>query len=325
MTNRDLVFAAMANQPVKRVPIGFWFHFLPEAETGDFLENPSLLERSVLAHHSFIEVFKPDMVKIMSDGFFFYPGLRGLDSPEQLGDVAELKPGHPWLDAQVELVEKVRAADPGLPYFYNVFSPLTTLRFALGRARLLSFINDYPSHVAGALSRIGRGLGTLARAVIGPDKADGIYLSVQNPDRKTIADDVYVKRFSQSEVSVLEEANTANGRNILHICGYDGVRNNLSCFKKYPAEVFSWAVNVERVSLGLGRTIFGGRAVLGGFPNKPGTILMLGKKSDIERFARDAVMESGPQGLILGADCTVPSNIPLERLEWVRQALIEMA
>ena len=42
MTNRELVFRAFNNETVDRVPVGFWFHFLPEAETGDGLREPGL-------------------------------------------------------------------------------------------------------------------------------------------------------------------------------------------------------------------------------------------------------------------------------------------
>jgi hypothetical protein len=55
------------------VPVGFWFHFLKDAETGDALKDPGMPGRDLAGHKAFIEAFKPDMVKVMTDGFFFYP------------------------------------------------------------------------------------------------------------------------------------------------------------------------------------------------------------------------------------------------------------
>jgi uroporphyrinogen decarboxylase len=119
---------------------------------------------------------------------------------------------------------------------------------------------------------------------------------------------------------VLDAANTAGGRNILHICGYAGVRNNLPAWADYPAQAFSWASQVEGVSLGQGKALFGGRAVIGGFANVSGALLETGSREEIEAFAARLLDEAGRTGVILGADCTVPSAIDLERLEWVRLA-----
>ena len=42
----------------------------------------------------------------------------------------------------------------------------------------------------------------------------------------------------------------------------------------------------------------------------------------IEQETRRLVAEAGSRGLILGADCTVPDDFQLERLDWVRQAAV---
>jgi uroporphyrinogen decarboxylase len=121
-------------------------------------------------------------------------------------------------------------------------------------------------------------------------------------------------------LDILKAANAVGGRSILHVCGYGGVRNNLESFKDYPASVFSWAVNVEGVSLGRGRRLFGGKTVLGGFPNTEGSIIQTGTKLAVEEFTQALLDEAGRTGVIIGADCTIPSDTPLERLGWIRDA-----
>nr|DAO41254.1 MAG TPA: minor capsid protein [Caudoviricetes sp.] len=47
-------------------------------------------------------------------------------------------------------------------------------------------------------------------------------------------------------------------------------------------------------------------------------------KMDLAEFKAEAkklVAEAGEQGLVLGADCTIPSDIAVERIQWVREAL----
>ncbi len=320
MTNRELVFKAFNSEPVERVPVGFWFHFLPEAETGSALREPGLWTGNFESHRRFINEFRPDLVKIMSDGFFHYPSAGLLEKPEHLDRLENLTPEHPWLVRQVELVRAVTALAPDTPFFYNVFSPATSLRFLLGRARLLEWFRLAPQEILSALTRMGRGLALLAERVISPGGADGIYLSVQNPDSARITDRQYDEIIRPSDLAVLAAANETGGRNILHICGYDGVRNNLAAFVAYPAQAFSWAVHVENVSLGQGRALFGGRTVIGGFPHRTGTLLEVGSQAEIEAFTSGLLAEAGRTGVILGADCTLPSDIDLKRLEWVRRA-----
>ena len=77
MTDKKRVKRAFDNQPVDRVPIGFWFHFLTLdpgfVEFNSALANPALAEKNIAGHKAFIDAFHPDFVKIMSDGYFFMP------------------------------------------------------------------------------------------------------------------------------------------------------------------------------------------------------------------------------------------------------------
>ena len=134
--------------------------------------------------------------------------------------------------------------------------------------------------------------------------------------------EIYKEIIAPSELKVLEAANGAKGHNILHICGYEGARNNIELFKDYPAQVVNWAVGPEGISLAKGRNIFGGRTVLGGFENGKDGLLYTGTKKAIQEKVREIIADNGTQGLIIGADCTIPSDINHERIEWVREAAI---
>ena len=132
----------------------------------------------------------------------------------------------------------------------------------------------------------------------------------------------YKEIISPSELKVLDAANEVKGHNILHICGYEGARNNIELFKDYPAQVVNWAVGPEGISLSEGRNIFGGRTVLGGFENGKDGLLYTGTKTAIQEKVREIIADTGTHGLIIGADCTIPSDINHERIEWVREAAI---
>ena len=99
--------------------------------------------------------------------------------------------------------------------------------------------------------------------------------------------------------------------------------NNIHLFTDYPAPVINWAVGPEGISLAEGREIFGGRTVLGGFENGKNGLLYTGDKAAIQAETKRIIAETGTTGLVIGADCTIPSDIDEERIEWVREAAAE--
>jgi len=88
-------------------------------------------------------------------------------------------------------------------------------------------------------------------------------------------------------------------------------------------QVINWAVGPEGISLAEGREIFGGRTVLGGFENGKNGLLYTGDKAAIQAETKRIIAETGTTGLVIGADCTIPSDIDEERIEWVREAAAE--
>ena len=323
MTKRELVLRAFNNQPVDRLPVSFWFHFVSDAEKTKGLENPALIEQNVAGHRLYCEAVHPDFVKIMSDGYFGYPVDNNLEPKiERLDDLNKLQaigPDHPWIQGQISLVKRVVALQADTMYFYNVFGPATVLVRLAGREKALEFLKTAPDLTAAALERIARGIAVQAEQVIKAGGADGIYFSVQNPDITRITDEEYHRLVSPADRIVLDAANNAGEHNILHICGYRGAKNHLEAWKNYRAKAYNWAVNVEGVSLTEGKKIFGGAAVIGGFANTADSPLYRGSRAEIEALTEKLLAETGKTGILLGADCTVPDDFSVERLEWVRQ------
>ncbi len=322
---KELVLAALNNQPVDRVPVGFWFHFTQVAERGLGLEQPEIIERNVKGHFAFYDAFQPDFVKIMSDGFFAYPNerLRNIKSLAALQDIEPIGAQHPWIRGQVDLVRRLTRKFGGeVLTFYNVFAPVKYLRLLQQQNEnrfIAELIVKEPQALKRVLDVIAGDLTVLARAVITEGGADGIYFSVQNIPEAEVTKERYREIIAPGELAILAAANSVSENNLLHICGFHGNRNDISWYADYPAKAVNWAVNVENVALADGKRLFGGRAVIGGFDNIPEGILASGSKEQVEAFTEGLLKGAGRKGVILGADCTVPNDIDLQRLEWVRQ------
>ena len=124
-------------------------------------------------------------------------------------------------------------------------------------------------------------------------------MSVQTIQDISVGPDLYNEVIAPSELSVLTAAIAAGGKNILHVCGYEGVRNNLSLFKNYPAHAVNFAAAVEGISLSQGKQLFGGKAIIGGFANTANGILYKEQKSRFRQKQKSCLQMQEKQGLSL--------------------------
>lgn len=334
-TKRELVLKAFHNEAVERIPVGFWHHYLDEDNFVSGVQHPENFVRILDGARKFKEEFDPDFVKIMTDGYFYLPIAIEAKTPDALSDFTSVSESHPWFLDQAKLAKGYREIyGEDILLFYNLFAPLAHLRFGLAEGHNLSeeeandlilhFIKTNPEAVERVLDKIADNIISLLPFIIGSDAADGIYLSVTDTHR-FIPDALYRLYVTPSEKKILEAANKLSETNILHVCGWRGNTNYLSVYQDYPAAAFNWAVNTESLSLREGRRFFGGKAVIGGFLNTENSILYRGNKAEIQNETRRIINEAGRTGVIVGADCTVPADIAVEHLNWVREAASETA
>ena len=327
-SKRELVLKAFRGEPVDRVPVGFWHHFTNEDEWLVGFGNQAIIEKNLAGHQAFLAEVEPDFIKLMSDGYFAYPNerLKKVQSIKDLADIEPLGADHPWISEQVELVQKIRAGfTEDLVAIYNIFAPVTYFKWLIGKVAggddiIADFLVEDAVLTKRVLDVIAQDIAALTERIIKEAGADGIYLSVQSIQDARVSAEDYKAFIAPSELAVLEAANTAGGVNILHICGYEGARNDVHLFTDYPAQVINWAVGPEGISLAEGRKLFGGRTVLGGFENGKDGLLYTGSQAAIQDETNRLIAEAGKEALIIGADCTIPSDIEAERIQWVRQA-----
>lgn len=322
MTKKELVLRALKQEKVERVPVGFWFHFLEDPGAAE--PTKKNIQQNIEGHRAFIEAFRPDFVKLMSDGYFYYPNdaIQQVEAASDLKQLRSINETHPWYQGQVELIQQQTAQFvEEIASFYNIFAPATYFKWQLpgGEKQFAELLQEAPELVAAALDTIADDLVKLVTRLLTETTIDGIYLSVQNVQDKTVTKEVYETYIRPSEWKVLAAANAVGGQNILHICGYEGAKNDLRLYQDYPAAAVNWAVGPEGVSLTEGKALFN-KTVIGGFENTSKGLLYSGKPSEIQQVAENLLIEAGTTGVILGADCTVPNDIAIANLESVRQA-----
>ncbi len=315
MNKRERVLAAMNHQPVDRPPAGFWFHFLEEQGEG---------EACVQAHLDYYNRIDVDMVKIMCDGYFDYPNPVA-KAVRQPGDWYAMKPlgrEHPFITEQVARARAVREGlKDDMVVIYNVFAPFSLIRFAVGDDLVMEHLRQEPAAIDYALNVIAEDCCLLSELLVTQAGIDGVYYCVQGGEKNRFTAEEYRRLITPSDLRVLEHANRFSSTNVLHCCGWAGIPNHMEIWQDYPAAAVNWACYVEQMNLPEGRPFFGGRCVLGGFDNRPQGVLYSGTKAEVIAETRRLLREAGTQGVILGADCTLPATVDIQRFSWVVEAL----
>lgn len=98
--------AILDGQAVDRIPTGFWYHFFKD-ELDEATSQADLIAENVTGHQKFISDFKPDFIKLMSDGYFHYPNASKwrTASDAELLAVTSIGHDHIWITEQVALVK----------------------------------------------------------------------------------------------------------------------------------------------------------------------------------------------------------------------------
>ena len=81
----------------------------------------------------------------------------------------------------------------------------------------------------------------------------------------------------------------------------------------------NWGIYEAPFSLEEGKKLFPGTAIMGGLANRSG-VLVEGTKEEIEDRVRQIIEENGKTGFILGADCTIPTEIEYWRVRAAAEA-----
>ena len=329
MNKRERFEAFLHNEPVDRVPVAFFHHFMGVEDYMKGLRAPELFKVMVEGHWVAKQKNDPDFLKIMNDVLQMMP--LDVAQVRTAGDLKYVDPpamDSPFVEKTKELTTSVLEyfKDEDIPALATGFSPVNDLYYALmmgdltnrdGMARL--FAED-PVAVSDFLKRVGEMKTEVNRILMKDLGLDGIYFSVMNQNQM-LPDEGYAKYIAPIEKDMVA-AIEAEGVCLLHICGYEGRTNNLELFRDYGPSAVNWAVHTEQMSLKEGKEFFG-KPVMGGFAQD--TVIYKGTKEEIKAEVKQILSEAGQIGVAIGADCTIPEDVDDTHFVWAREGAAEFA
>lgn len=289
------------------VPAAFFQHFHPNQRHG---------QAALDAQLSFLHATGMDIVKIMFDDI--YPKIGPVQKASDWAHIPRFSQSDPVFTQQIELACRVTEAVGGqTPVFQTIFSPFVSAGCAVSPIAVWDqivtphFVDD-PQAMSQALAGIADTLGEFAHRLAGTG-IDGFYVSLQGGEYGRYSQDFFNTWFKPLDLLLLRALQQTGKLVFLHICG-TGMR--LEDYYDYPGDIVNLAVHGNNITLKQASEHFA-RPIMGGLDNHgyiaSGTREQI--RAEVQQILRDA-----PPHTMLGADCTIPADVPLEHLAWAVQA-----
>ena len=289
------------------VPAAFFQHFDPSARHG---------QAALDAQMGFYRGTGMDIVKLMFDDI--YPKITTVKEAADWRNIPEPRADDPVFTQQIELARRmVETVGGEAPVFQTIFTPFVSAGCAVSpipewdKVVTPHFAQD-PQAMREGLTKICARLTGFAQQ-IAETGIDGFYVSVQGGEHGRYSQEFFNTWFKPIDIAFLNALKATGKLVFVHICGVD---MRLEDYKDYPADIINLAMEGNGLTLETARAFFG-RPIMGGLDNNGA--ICTGTEHQI-RAEVERVLRAAPADIMLGADCTIPAQVPMQNLRWAVEA-----
>ena len=284
------------NSPQEYIPAAFFIHF----------EKPYRLGQAAVEKH--LEYFRytgMDLVKIQYEQTF--PQIADIKKPEDWGKMPLYKLDfyQPQLEAVRGLIRELKKE---ALVVVTLYSPFMCAGHTATPQLLTTHLRNDPQAVKKGLEIITDSLMLFVKECIRLG-VDGFYASTQGGEVDRFQDsrifNDYIKPY---DLVLMNEMNRSCIFNILHVCDYHGPYQEFSPFLDYPGHIVNCNPQLiaGRMSWKEIARIFK-RPCMGGLDRHG--VIVSGDKAEIEKAVNEELRQASFP-FLLGADCTLPGDIP---------------
>lgn len=313
MNRRERVMAVVQGRTPDRIPSGFWLHFPPGNGYGKAAED---------IHVDFFERTGTDICKIMNENLL--PKDESINVPADWNHIKPFDKKADYIQRQLDLIKRIADRMAGEAVLLaTIHGVVASVSHVLGGSSLydrdkltqVRHLRENPQGMRAAYEAVTEILAYLAEESLKAG-ADGIYYAALGGEKYGHTPEEFDEFIRPGDVAVMKAAQGRSCFNVLHICK-DNI--DLARYADYPGEVVNWGVYSDNLSLADGRKLFPGRVILGGLDDRSG-VLVDGTLDQIRAEVRQIVDGFGKAGFILGADCTLPTEIDYARIRCAVEA-----
>ena len=299
MNKIERVRAAVNGKTPDRVPASFWFHFPPKGKVQG--------KASVKAHLDYYRKSGVDFLKIMNE--HPYRVEMNIKNPSDWRKIKPAPLNSPFYQDQLDEIKLITDELGGeCLTTTTIFNPYSSGNHASSKL-VTEHLKADPKSVSIGLKTIAESLAEFAAACIQAG-ADGVYFAAQGGEVDRFEEGLFLDIIKTTDLIVLNAIKDMGELNIIHICG-DNIRLHL--YSDYPGHVINWAAESSgNIPLHAGKNLFK-RTILGGMDNRG--VIVDGPADAIRQRVHDIIDSFGKKNLIIGADCTLPSDINVENIQ----------
>jgi len=255
----------------------------------------------------------------MNDAFAPYPIDITINTPSDWRTLRSKGRNSKYIREQAECAARVNDALNGeCMTFWTIFAPFTSMRLGTGKdAMVTQQLKDDPESVIEGMKAVAQDCMDIAELTGSAGGCSGCYYAISSAEVGRFDRELYDAWIKPQDFMVMGAMNAVSKYNIAHLCGWSGVKNNTDWWLDYPLQLMHWAANVEDITWEKGASYFKDMPRMGGFDSTPKGLLYNGSEEEIRAETRRLIGISGPRGVMLGADCTLPPDIDYNRVKWV--------
>jgi uroporphyrinogen decarboxylase len=325
MTHLERVRAVINGEEVDRVPVSMWRHFYGRETSAETLAA-AMLDFQARFDWDFMKVNPRASYHVEDWGVKVeYHGdarPRLVDTPIRTpADWQKIEPldiNRGVLKEQLDALDAIKAGLGGeVPFLMTVFTPLSIAADLMeSDDAFLVHLREHTDAVNAALEAITETFTRYAAACLERGAAGLFYATTTWATADRLSEAEYRRYARPSDLKLLAGLPPA-WFNVLHVCKPN---NLLAAVADYPVQAFSWdARGAGNPSLAQGKTVVGGRTVIGGVPHD--SSLVESSPEQVAASISGLQTEMGRRGWMLGTGCTFPPDTPEVFLRAVRQAV----
>ena len=302
-SKRDLVMQVLDKSGVPNyIPAGFFLHFPEGQRTGD---------AAIKAHLNHFRATGMDFVKIQFEQS--YPRVAEVKRAADWHKIPVLK--EEWFEPSLYIIKGlIKGAKPEALILPTMYSPYQMAKQAVPKELLLRHVQEDPEAVSRGMENITLSIMNYVRAAARAG-VDGFYACSQGGEANAVADRALFNRVIKNyDMLIQKEVAQLTPFNILHVCDYEGAYAEFGPrFRDYPGQIVNVPLAAEGKPLSLSQAadLFN-RPVMGGIDRHG--VLSTGTPAEVKK-AVELVLKDAPTHVILGANCTVRTDIPIQNLQ----------
>ena len=302
MNRRDMMLGLAENTAAPgHVPAAFFLHFDPAFHRG---------QAAVDRHMEYFRATGMDFVKIQYEHPF--PRMPQITRPEHWSAIPRFDATY-FSDPLQVIAGIVKAVNKEAMVIVTLYSAVMHAAHATSRDLVTEHLQQDPDRAVKGLQIIDEGILLFVRECVKLG-VDGFYASTQGGEAGRFADPrLFTRYIKPVDLVVMNEIDRLCPFNILHVCDYQGLYDDLTPYLDYPVHIVNCGTRLRtRTHTPRELSTMFGRPFMGGLDRHG--ILVNGTREQIQAEVRQVIRDA-PPSFVLGADCTVPSDIPLVNLK----------